>query len=121
MWSQCCDGFWRSYMKTRIETAVLGTALAGALLLTLAGCGKPADSGGAPVARTTLGTDIDDSVVTSRVKSALLADPDIKSFDFKVETRKGEVMLSGFVDSQAQVDKAMAATRTVEGVKSVQK
>jgi hyperosmotically inducible periplasmic protein len=107
-------------MKNHIETMVLGTALSGALLFTLVGCSKPVDSGAAPVARTTVGTDIDDSVITSRVKSALLADPDIKSFDFKVETRKGEVMLSGFVESQAQVDKATAATRAVEGVKSVQ-
>jgi hyperosmotically inducible protein len=73
-----------------------------------------------PVPGTTVGTDIDDSVITSRVKSALLADADIKSFDFKVETRKGEVLLSGFVDNQSQVDRATAATQAVAGVKGVQ-
>jgi hyperosmotically inducible protein len=73
-----------------------------------------------PVAKTTVGTDIDDSVVTSSVKAALLADADIKSFDFKVETRKGEVQLSGFVDNQMQLDRATAATRAVSGVKAVQ-
>ena len=66
-----------------------------------------------------MGTTIDDSVVTARVKSALLADPDVKSFGFKVETRKGEVQLSGFVDNQAQIDHAIAVARAVEGVKSV--
>jgi hyperosmotically inducible protein len=43
---------------------------------------------------TTVGTEIDDTVVTTKVKSALLADADIKSFDLKVETRKGAVQLS---------------------------
>jgi hyperosmotically inducible protein len=67
-----------------------------------------------------VGTEIDDSVVTNRIRSALLADPNIKSYDFKVETRKGEVQLSGFVDNQAQLDLAISTTRAVEGVKSIQ-
>ena len=107
-------------MKTRIETFVLNTALAGVLAVSAVGCSKPVDSFGLPVATTTVGTDIDDSVITSSVKSALLADADIKSFDFKVETRKGEVLLSGFVDNQAQLDRATAAARAVPGVKGIQ-
>jgi len=107
-------------MKTRLDTLVLNTALASVLAISVVGCGKSVDSVGMPLASTTVGTDIDDSVVTSSVKSVLLADSDIKSFDFKVETRKGEVMLSGFVDNQAQLDRATAATRSVPGVKSVQ-
>ena len=107
-------------MKTRIETLVLGTALASVLAVSVIGCSKPVDNVGLPVASTTVGTDIDDSVITSSVKSALLADADIKSFDFKVETRKGEVLLSGFVDNQSQVDRATAATRAVAGVKGSQ-
>ena len=71
-------------------------------------------------ATTTVGTEIDDSVVTGRVRSALLSDPDVKSFDIKVETRKGQVQLSGFVGSQARVDHAIALTRKVEGVKGVE-
>jgi len=67
-----------------------------------------------------VGTEIDDSVVTGRVRSALLSDPDVKSFDIKVETRKGQVQLSGFVGSQARVDHAIALTRKVEGVKGVE-
>ena len=68
---------------------------------------------------TTVGNKVDDGIVTTRVKSALLADPDVKSNDIAVVTRKGEVQLSGFVDSQAQIDRAVAATRTVEGVQGV--
>ncbi len=109
-------------MTSRIENFSMATALAGilAVSISMVGCGKPVDSAGAPLPSTTIGTDIDDSVVTSSVKAALLGDPDIKSFDFKVETRKGEVLLSGFVDNQMQLDRATAATRTVSGVKSVQ-
>jgi len=66
-----------------------------------------------------VGTGIDDGIVTTRVKSALLREPDMKSFDIKVETRGGEVMLSGFVPNQGQVERALSVARGVEGVKSV--
>jgi len=107
-------------MNTRIEKVFLGTVIVSALAITVAGCGKTVDSAGAVAPSTTVGTDIDDSVITSNVKAVLLGDADIKSFDFKVETRKGEVQLSGFVDNQAQLDRATAASRAVEGVKAVQ-
>ena len=68
---------------------------------------------------TTVGTKIDDSVVTTRVKSALLGDPTIKSFDIAVVTRKGEVQLSGFVNNQDQIDHAIKIARSVPGVHSV--
>jgi len=107
-------------MKSRFETLVLTAALASLLVVSVTGCGKNADSVANAAPTTTVGTDIDDSVVTSSVKTALLADPDVKSFDLKVETRKGEVLLSGFVDSQAQMDRATAVTHVVSGVKSIQ-
>ena len=107
-------------MKTRLVTLTLSAALVSTLAITLAGCGKAVDGAGMAVPSTSVGTDIDDSVVTSNVRAVLLGDPDIKSFDFKVETRKGEVLLSGFVDNQAQLDRATAATRAVSGVKAVQ-
>lgn len=106
-------------MKTNLGLFVLGTTLAGVLTVFVAGCSKPSDSTGTPPPSTTVGTEIDDSVVTTRVKSALLADPDVKSFDFKVETRKGEVQLSGFVDNQSQIDHATTITRGVVGVSSI--
>ena len=92
--------------------------LAAAMSVLIAGCGNSQEA--APVAKTTVGTEIDDTVVTAKVKSALLADADIKSFDLKVETRKGAVQLSGFVDNQAQIERAITATRGIEGVKSVE-
>jgi hyperosmotically inducible protein len=107
-------------MDTRIENIILSTALASVLAITVVGCGKAVDSAGVAPPSVSVGTEIDDSVVTSSVKAALLADADIKSFDFKVETRKGEVLLSGFVDNQAQLDRATSAAHAVSGVKSVQ-
>jgi len=90
-------------MKTTFGQHVLVTALAGALAILMVGCDKPSTATGAAAPGTTIGTEIDDSVVTTRVKTALLNDLDVKSFDFKVETNKGEVLLSGFVDNQYQL------------------
>jgi len=107
-------------MKPRIEKLVFAATLVGTLAITVVGCSKPVEGTGAVSPGTTVGTDIDDSVITSNVKAVLLGDSDVKSFDFKVETRKGEVLLSGFVDNQMQLDRATAATRAVPGVKAVQ-
>jgi hyperosmotically inducible periplasmic protein len=106
-------------MSIERKALIVGSALAAALSLLGAGCSRQ-DETPAAAAKTTVGTEIDDTVVTTKVKSALLADADIKSFDLKVETRKGAVQLSGFVDNQAQIERAIAATQAVEGVKSVE-
>ena len=62
---------------------------------------------------------VDDSVITTKVKSLLAGDDFLKSFQISVETRKGTVQLNGFVDSQNAVDKAGQIARGVGGVKSV--
>jgi hypothetical protein len=62
---------------------------------------------------------VDDSVITTKVKSLLAADDFLKSFEISVETYKGTVQLSGFVDSQKAVDKAGEIASGVKGVKSV--
>ena len=62
---------------------------------------------------------VDDSVITTKVKSLLAADDFLKSFKIGVETYKGTVQLSGFVNSQKAVDKAIEIARSVEGVTSV--
>jgi hyperosmotically inducible protein len=86
----------------------------------MTGCDGSQEEARPPTARTTVGTQIDDTVVTARVKATLLSDPDVKSNDIKVETRKGRVQLSGFVGTQARIDNAIALTRKVEGVKGVE-
>jgi len=62
---------------------------------------------------------IDDSVITTKVKSLLAADDFLKLFQISVETYKGTVQLSGFVGSQKAVDNAGEIARSVKGVKSV--
>jgi osmotically-inducible protein OsmY len=62
---------------------------------------------------------IDDSVITTKVKSALANDDFLKSFQISVETYKGTVQLSGFVNSQKAIDKAGQIAHSVEGVHSV--
>ncbi len=62
---------------------------------------------------------VDDSVITSRVKTRLIQDQALKAFDIGVETFRGEVLLSGFVDSKDQIDRAVQVAKSVPGVKSV--
>ena len=63
---------------------------------------------------------VDDSVITTKVKSLLAHDDFLKSFQIGVETYKGVVQLSGFVDSQQAKDRAEQITKSVQGVRSVQ-
>jgi osmotically-inducible protein OsmY len=60
---------------------------------------------------------VDDSVITTKVKSLLAQDDFLKSFQISVETYQGTVQLSGFVDSTRAVDKAGEIVRSVKGVK----
>jgi osmotically-inducible protein OsmY len=62
---------------------------------------------------------IDDSVITTKVKSLLASDDFLKSFQISVETYKGIVQLSGFVNSQNAVNKAVQIAQSVKGVTSV--
>ena len=62
---------------------------------------------------------IDDSAITTKVKAAIFNDPNLKVFQINVETFKGEVQLSGFVDSSQSVKRAGEVARGVHGVKSV--
>ena len=69
--------------------------------------------------RESTGEYIDDSAITTKVKSAIFSDPSLKVFQINVETFKGEVQLSGSVDSDQMVKKAGEVARSVGGVKSV--
>ena len=62
---------------------------------------------------------VDDTVITTRVKTAILREPALKVLQINVETYKGVVQLSGFVDSQAMASKAVDVARSIPGVKSV--
>ncbi|MEN6332592.1 MAG: BON domain-containing protein [Smithella sp.] len=74
---------------------------------------------GATRTHESTGEYVDDSVITTKVKSLLADDDFLKSFEISVETYKGVVQLSGFVNSQKAVDKAGEIARSVKSVKSV--
>lgn len=82
-----------------------------ALLLTVACAGGPGQS--------STGEYIDDSVITGRVKSAIIKDDSLNAAEVNVETFKGQVQLSGFVGSKEEMDKAVELARSVKGVESV--
>jgi osmotically-inducible protein OsmY len=81
-------------------------------LLTAVGCASTQKHEGT-------GEYVDDSVITSKVKAAILEEPNLSSAEINVETFKGRVQLSGFVKSRADINKAVAVARGVGGVKSV--
>jgi len=88
-------------------------SLAGILFVAVAlGCASTAKQEGP-------GEYIDDTVITTKVKAAILDEPTLKSAEINVETFKGVVQLSGFVSSQAAENTAVAVARKVAGVKSV--
>lgn len=67
----------------------------------------------------TAGQTVDDATITAKVKSQLLADPDVSALNVNVTTFKGQVQLSGYVDNANQRTKAEQIARKIEGVKSV--
>lgn len=62
---------------------------------------------------------VDDTVITSKVKAAIFNDPSLKSAEINVETFKGVVQLSGFVNSREDINQAAQVARGVQGVVSV--
>ena len=97
-------------MKKR--TRLVGYFVILMLIATFAACASTSKQESA-------GEYIDDSVITTKVKSLLAADDFLKSFQISVETYKGTVQLSGFVGSEKAVDKAGQIARSVKGVTSV--
>jgi len=65
------------------------------------------------------GDKIDDAALTTKVKTALMAEPGLRSLEINVDTRDNIVTLNGTVDSQEKKQRAMQIAQKVEGVKSV--
>ncbi len=97
-------------MKKR--NIVINCLLILALIVTFAACGSTPK-------KASTGEVIDDSVITTKVKALLAADNLLKSIQIGVETYRGTVQLSGFVNSREVVEKAEQITKSVQGVKSV--
>jgi len=82
------------------------------LLASVMGCASTASHEGT-------GGYVDDSALTAKVKAALLSTSNVDSTEITVESFKGVVKLSGFLDSEAMIDAAVQAAQGVTGVKSV--
>ncbi|MFK3663419.1 BON domain-containing protein [Scandinavium sp. NPDC088450] len=93
--------------------AVSAFCAAGIFAVSLAGCAGSST-------KESTGGYIDDTVITTKVKSALFSDKDVKSNEISVVTFKGRVQLSGFVSSQAIANRAVELTRNVTGVRVVE-
>lgn len=80
--------------------------------------GATGTSGTTSASRT--GEAMADTAITTKVKAGLVKEPDLSASSIHVETTKGVVMLSGFVNSKAEADKAVELARNVDGVKKVE-
>lgn len=83
------------------------------LVLLLVGCA------GGPQSES-FGEHVDDSVITTKVKTALLSDPEVSGMDINVTTFKGRVQLNGLVDNARQIEQAAQLARRVGGVAAVE-
>ena len=91
----------------------IASALIAALMVTaVAGCSSTPT-------RESTGQYVDDTVITTSVKAAILKESSLKVAEINVETFKGVVQLSGFVRSEDNIVTAMNVARGVDGVKSV--
>lgn len=94
-------------LSNRFATFILAILLA----FTLGCAGTPTKEG--------TGEYFDDTVITTKVKAAIFNDPSLKVAEINVETFKGVVQLSGFVNSREDINQAMVVARSVGGVTSV--
>jgi hyperosmotically inducible protein len=85
-----------------------------------AGSALPTDeNGGTASGKSSVRTLVDDSIVTTKIKAAMLADPGVKATEVSVETNSGEVTLSGAVGNQPAMEQAEKIAKKVTGVRSV--
>lgn len=94
-------------LSNRFVTVILAM-----LVASLVGCAGTSTQEGT-------GEYFDDTVITTKVKAAIFNEPSLKSAEINVETFKGVVQLSGFVNSRADINKAVEVARGVKGVTSV--
>lgn len=99
-------------MKKSLHAIIALLAISSGLALLPAGCAGTAT-------RESTGEYVDDTALTAKVKAAFVRDPIVKALDVKVDTFKGAVQLSGFVDTPEQKSRAEQIARGTPGVQSV--
>jgi len=89
------------------------------VMFSLGGCSKPAEAPAGSSAPASVAVNVSDSDVSEQVKTALLQSDALKGMDITVVTTKGDVRLTGILDSQAQIDEAIRIARAVNGVHAI--
>lgn len=95
-----------------IAKMLLWAACSGAVIVTTVGC-APTDN------RRAVGEVVDDATLTARAKAALINEPGVKALSIEVETYRGVIQLSGFVDSTEMAQRAVSAVNKVPGHRGV--
>jgi hyperosmotically inducible periplasmic protein len=99
-------------MKIKLAGLMFAAALSALPITMMTGCAVTSG-------RESVGQYTDDKTITAKVKTALAKDSVVKAHQVNVTTFQGAVQLSGFVDSQAQKDRATEVVRNIEGVKEL--
>lgn len=94
------------------KAAIIAAMVAAASLTTLTACHSTGT-------HESVGEYMDDSTITTKVKAALAQDPEVKAYQVSVETYRGVVQLSGFVDNESAVRRAGQVAQSVSGVRAV--
>jgi hyperosmotically inducible protein len=94
-------------------------AAASLAAIFVGGCSKPPEVTVSAPTTLAAADNIADADVTGHVKTGLLQDESLKNADIKVVTTKGDVRLTGVLDNQAQIDKAIVIARAADGAHSV--
>jgi len=103
-----------------MKAGIRGVACAGCCLLAVALLPLTITGCASTPYRESTGEYIDDSTITAKVKAALAKDPDVSAMQVNVETYKGVVQLSGFVNNKDVKHKAAQLARDVGGVRKVE-
>ena len=97
-----------------LAAVAIGAASTLAAPMAMANADRPADE-----KKQSAGEYVDDAVVTTKIRAAIVAEKNLSNFDIGVETIDGVTTLSGAVDTEDQKDAAERVTKEVEGVRRV--
>lgn len=96
----------------KIAKSIISAAIFATVAITAVGCSSTSK-------QASTGEYVDDAVITTKVKAALINDPNVKAREVNVETFKGDVQLSGFVADARDAQRAVEIARGVKGVTAV--
>lgn len=106
-------------MNTQAIWRRLGLTVGGAALVWSAGCARPDDAPLVVAGSPPVSSEVADIDITTNVRMALQQDDSVKDFTIEVHTTKGDVRLTGVVDTQVQADQVDRLARAATGVHAI--